>query len=121
VVPELVLVAPASIMDGLVPMVVLGEPVFWPVEPSGRVRRVLLNVSRSADFRRHYCSMLEASLKYHMSAQTVRGWIHQGKLAAVRVGLGGRLFVDRQELAAFLKTLPKPAPRDGPGSSSTGG
>jgi hypothetical protein len=26
----------------------------------------------------------------------------------VRAGAGGRLFIDRQELAAFLKTLPKP-------------
>jgi hypothetical protein len=71
-----------------------------------------VKVSRSPEFHRQYGPALEASLKYRMSAETVRGWIHQGKLSAVRVGPGGRLFVDRGELAAFLKTLPKPGTKN---------
>jgi hypothetical protein len=101
---ELIPLAPTE-----APMVVLSQPVFWPLEPAGRrIPRVLINVSRSADFRRLYCSALEAALEHLISPETVRKWVHEGKLAAVRAGAGGRLFVDRHELAAFLKTLPKP-------------
>jgi hypothetical protein len=79
-----------------------------------RIRRVSLKVSRSPEFRRQYCSALEAALKYHMAAGTILKWVHEGKLAAARVGPGGRLFVDRRQLAAFLDRLPKPGTKTPP-------
>jgi hypothetical protein len=68
---------------------------------------VLWTVNRSAEFRRQYLSAFDAALKYRMSPVTVPKWVHDGRLSAVRVRQG-RLFVDRRELAAFVKQLPKP-------------
>ncbi len=78
-----------------------------PLSPGARVRTVLLQTSRSPEFRRHYLSAFDAALKYHVSPVTGTRWVHEGRLSAARVRQG-RIFVDRRELAAFLKTLPKP-------------
>jgi predicted site-specific integrase-resolvase len=64
-------------------------------------------MSRSPEFRREYLSAFDAALKYRMSPVTVTKWVHEGRLSAVRVRQG-RLFVERRELAAFVKQLPNP-------------
>ena len=74
--------------------------------PARRVRRVPWKATQSREFRRQYSTTGEAALKYRMASATVAQWIHAGRLAAVRAGPWW--FVDRRELAAFLKTLPKP-------------
>ena len=71
------------------------------------MRAVPWKVSRSAELRRQYRSAFEIAVKLHVGPETVRKWVHQGELSAVRVRQG-RLFVDRRELAAFVKRLPKP-------------
>ena len=71
-----------------------------------RVRTVLLQTSRSLDFRRQYLSAFEAALKYHASTVTVTRCVHEGRLSAVRVRQG-RLFVDRRELAASRSRGPR--------------
>lgn len=78
-----------------------------PLSPACRIRTVLWKETQSAEFRRKYWSSFEVALKLHVGPETVRKWIHQGELSAVRVRQG-RVFVDRLELAAFVKRLPKP-------------
>lgn len=39
---------------------------------------------------------------------TVRKWVSDRGLPAVQLGDTGRLWIDRRDLATFLKTLPKP-------------
>jgi excisionase family DNA binding protein len=82
-----------------------------PVLPLSPARRTIWTVlwkeSLSAEFRRQYWSSFEVAVKLHVGPETVRKWIYQGELSAVRVRQG-RLFVDRRELAAFVKQLPKP-------------
>jgi hypothetical protein len=60
----------------------------------------------------HYLSTFDIAVRHHMADETVRKWINQGRLSAVRIGWGGRLFVDRRELVAFLKQLPKPGTKN---------
>jgi excisionase family DNA binding protein len=83
-------------------------PIVALNQPDARVRTVLLKTSRSPEFRRQYLSSFEVALRLHVGPETVRKWVHQGELSAVRVRQG-RLFVDRRGLAAFVKQLPKPA------------
>jgi excisionase family DNA binding protein len=91
-----------------------------PLSPAARVRTVLLMASRSAEFRRRYLSSFEVAPKLRVNPETVRKWIQQGELSGLRVRQG-RLFVDRRELAAFVKQLPKRARRRGRRSLSTDG
>jgi len=93
--PELVSPAPT-----LAPIVALNQP-------AARVRRVPWKLSQSPEFRRRFMTTGEAVLKYRMASSTVTQWIHQGRLSAVRAGLWW--FIDRRELAAFIRQLPKPS------------
>jgi excisionase family DNA binding protein len=79
-------------------------------QPQTRVRTVLWKVAQSSEFRRRYQSTFEVAVKLHVGPETVRKWIDQGELSAVRLRQG-RMFVDRNELTAFVKQLPRPGTR----------
>jgi hypothetical protein len=91
----------------IAPLAPILAPIVALSPPGPRVRTVLLQTSRSPEFRRQYLSAFDAALKYRMSPVTVTKWVHEGRLSSVRVRQG-RLFVDRRELAGFIKNLPKP-------------
>jgi hypothetical protein len=52
--------------------VALAEPCQIVELPAPRIRQLPWTMSRSPEFRRQYCSAVEAALKYRMSAETVR-------------------------------------------------
>ncbi len=51
-----------------------------------------------------HVSVEEAAQELRLSNRTVRRWVHSGAVPARRYGAGGKLWMERRHLVAFLET-----------------